>query len=284
MSKSTQAGAALVESVIILSGLIGLLALLPQLAKLQALRQSAVEAGRYTSWQLSVGEQPSRESVAARFFIQPDADLTSENSSVDFLVTERSISPRVRRHAFDPISQESENELPSLGSGMINLNTLTVHAENNAEHPGTLVESGVNTIRRVSNWLGNSDAIASGQGIVKHTLAFATHGPTPMASSNADCSENSIFCFSAESALLIDGWEAADNHETEHAAAVLVPTTLLKPLGATLAKVSAVPLLKEFSKMGAGFGCVNTTALPTKELSGEIVTEKNESGESDRAC
>lgn len=284
MNRSSQTGAALVESIIIICGLIGLLALFPQLAKLQSIRQSAVEASRYANWQLTVGEQASRESVANRLFIAPNAALQSDITASAFRASNPSTNPRARSHAFKPLAENSHNELPSLGRTSIELSTLTIRTDNNAEKPGKLIESGVKTIRKVSDWLGDSDAIAGGRGIVKHTVAFATHGQESENQIAGDCSKDSVFCFTAHSALLIDGWEAADNKETEDAAAVLVPTTLLKPLGDTLAKVSAVPLLKEFSKMGAGFGCINTTVLPTKELSGGITTIESEIGERDVAC
>lgn len=284
MNRSSQTGAALVESIIIICGLIGLLALLPQLAKLQSIRHSAVEASRYSSWQLSVGEQASRESVANRLFIAPNAALQSEIKATASQAANPSTKPRARRYAFTPLVENSHNELPSLSSSSIDLSTLTIQADNNAEKPGKLIESAVTTIRKVSDLLGDSDAIASGRGIVKHTVAFATHGRESQKRIAGDCSKDSVFCFTSHSALLIDGWEAADDKATEDAAAVLVPTTLLKPLGETLAKVSAVPLLKEFSKMGAGFGCINTTVLPTKELSGGIVSTKREIGEDDVAC
>jgi len=122
----------------------------------------------------------------------------------------------------------------------------------------------------VSNWLGDSDAIAPNRGIVKSDISVALNSDTGDDGTTTDCGDGATECMSVSSSMLVDGWEARDSEAVETGAQVMVPTKVLKPVGEALSVVSVVPLLKEFEEIDNSFGCVDTTTLPTKELSGEL--------------
>jgi len=82
MNRSTQKGAAMVESVLIVASLVVLLVAIPKLAKYQDVRQVTVDASRYATWQMTVSEATDREKIIDRMFSEPDAPIRSQNSEL----------------------------------------------------------------------------------------------------------------------------------------------------------------------------------------------------------
>jgi len=278
MSSSNEIGAALVESVVVIVAMVALMVALPMLSKYQDIRQSTLDASRYATWQMTVAEEPSRELIIDRFYKDPSSPIRSalsENSVNPYW--RHSNLPLVREQAFTPVTR-SVDSIVGTGndSGIVELNSLSLQVADRVESTGQISELATRVIRQVSGWLGESDAIASNRGIVSAAVSIGVSDGFERASSGS-CSEGASGCVTASTAILIDGWEAADDLETRDGAEVLVPTTLLKPVGRLLSVVGVVPLLKEFKEIDRSFGCINSTSIPTKELTGELQAEGGDS-------
>lgn len=277
MNKDIQSGAAMVESIVILSMMVGLLVAIPSIAKRQDVRQSTVDANRYTTWEMTVSTTADREQVIDRFFAEPDAAIRSAPTELtDNLFWQNRHTPLVREHAFMPAndapgSTSSEN----IGGSLIDRRSVKLEIFERAADAGLIPDTITSTIRTVSDWTGRSNAIAPNRGIVQTALSVGVGDRTSAASDNQGVQCSGIVdaadgCLLVRNALLVDGWEAENNAAIEEGAQVMVPTHLLDPLGEVLNVVSVVPLLKEFKDMDDSFGCVNTTLLPTQALTGDI--------------
>lgn len=271
MNKDKQTGVAMVESVLIVMGMTVLLVTLPKLAKYQDVRQMTVDASRYANWQMTVSEAASREKIIDRMYSQSDAPIRSQNSALNdnafWRTTQR---PLIRDQAFTPVQTPGTGANQLASDTLVDIRSIGVRTTQQAESTGWVGNTITNTVRAVSNWLGESDAIAPNRGIVKSEISIALNSNSAEGQAVIDCSGGMIECMSISSSILVDGWEAEDSSAVENGAQVMVPTKLLKPIGAAFSAVSVVPLLKEFEDLDDAFGCVNSASLPTKELTGGL--------------
>ena len=250
--------------VLILSLMLILFAAMPYISKRQDVRQTTVDANRYATWQMTVSTSVDRELVIDRFFSDPNSPIRSIQTNVN----ENSFwnnqnTPLIRERAFVAANAQNtgfmgSNNHPSL----VDPRSVTLKVFERAADAGEVADTIIQTVRTVSNWTGSPNAIAPNRGIVETELSVGTD----------QNGINNGLTHSIRSAMLVDGWEAANDAEVEDGAKTMVPTQLLEPLGAALNAISVVPLLKEFEDMDDNFGCVNTSLLPTKELSGSIST------------
>jgi len=277
-SSTVQSGAAMVESILILSLMVVLLTAIPSIAKRQDVRQTTVDANRYATWEMTVAMDTDRELIIDRFYSAPDAPIRSVQAEQDDnIFWQNQNTPLLRDHAFiaatapRPVSSQQRN-----GNSLVDSRSIKLDVFERAADTGSVADIITGTIRTVSDWTGSSNAIAPNRGIVQAVLSVGdgnrglNEDGLPQECSEAN--ENSIDCLSIGSAILVDGWEAATDEETEEGAQAMVPTQLLDPLGNMLDAISLVPLLKEFEDMDDSFGCVNTSLLPTKELTGTLET------------
>lgn len=272
MNKHKQRGAAMVETVLIVAGMVILLVAIPKLAKYQDVRQATVDASRYATWQMTVSEAPDREKIIERMFSKPDSPIRSQNTELSENTFWRSARrPLIRDHALTPVgpSQALAN-LNNVGESLVDLRSVALSTTEQSASTGAVASTITSTVQTVSNWLGDSDAIAPNRGIVKSAISVAINANSTDGQGQVECGVGAAECMSISSSILVDGWEAKDSDAIETGAQVMVPTKLLKPIGEALSLVSVVPLLKEFEHIDDSFGCVNTTTLPTKELSGEL--------------
>ena len=272
MSKQMQRGAAMVESVLIIAVMVILLVAIPKLAKYQDVRQTTVDASRYATWQMTVSETADREKIIDRMFSRPDAAIRSQNTELDNNPFWRSSQrPLIRDQAFTPVqSSAAQTNQNNAIDSFVDVRSVTLKTVENSTSAGVTANAITGTVRTVSDWLGDSDAIASNRGIVQSNVSVAVNQSSEGEATTMNCGFNDIQCLSVSSSMLVDGWEAADLSSVERGAQVMVPTQLLKPIGRALSLVSVVPLLKEFKEIDDSFGCVNSRVLPTKELSGDL--------------
>jgi len=268
MNKGAQQGAALIESVLVIAGMVVLLGVIPMLAKFQDVRHATVNASRYAAWEMTVAEQPAdRELIIDRFFAEAEAPIRSRATEIttpEFWSTHS--SPLVRNNVLTAATAPSASSNASL------VNVATVNSDS-AERTASLGHVGdtvTSTIQTVSGWLGRTDDIASSKGIFNATVSVGLNSQAALPLANANCGDASGGCVGTSTSLLIDGWSAANENEVVAGAEVMVPSQVLKPLGRALSTISAVPLLKEFKNFDDGLGCVNSQSLPTQELTGRI--------------
>lgn len=273
-----QAGAALVESILIIAIMVVLLVGIPSIAKRQDVRQSTVDANRYTTWEMTVANSTDRELVIDRFFADPGASIRSAPTELDenrFWQT--GSTPLIRQNAFLSAASNDEFTQPIRAhQSLVDPRSVRLEVFERAADAGAVADTITGTVRTVSDWTGYSDAIAPNRGIVQTALSVGV-GDRAAQSGNQPAQCSGIVgaadgCISVRNALLVDGWEAENDAAIKEGAQAMVPSKLLDPLGEVLDAISVVPLLKEFKDMDDSFGCVNTSLLPTKELTGNIST------------
>ena len=264
MNKVYQTGAAMIEAVLICVAMVSLLVAIPKLALHQDVRQATVDASRYAAWQMTVSNEIDREKVIDRIFSKTDSPIRSDNSQLEAnAFWQHRDTPLVRDHAFTPVTSASNPQnIGPFNQSMVDTRTLNVSTRHGASSPGAVADTVTGTIRTVSNWLGDSGAIAPDRGIIESGIEIAVRSGHADGSGSLDCANESVSCLSSSSAILVDGWEAKDSEAVEEGAQVMVPSQLLKPVGQALSWVSVIPLLKEFRNFDDGLGCVNTTSLP----------------------
>ncbi len=271
MNRSTQYGAAMVESVLIIAGMVVLLVAIPKLAKYQDVRQSAVDASRYATWQMTVSEEADREKILDRMFSDPNAPIRSQTTQLPGnAFWQYSRQPLVRNQAFTPVQSSGVTQASESSESMVDLRSVNVTTTQRASSAGGVADTISGTVRTVSDWLGRSDAIAPNRGIVMSDIRVAISDPTTRDDEAQTCGTAATRCVSTSTSILVDGWEAKNSQALEAGAQVMVPSKLLKPIGRAMSAVAVVPLLKEFKDFDEGLGCINTTTLPTKELTGEL--------------
>ena len=272
MNKNTQIGAAMVESMLIFSIMTLLLVAIPKLAKYQDVRQTTMDASRYATWQMPISNVVDREKIIDRMFSRADSPIRSQNSEVgENIYWNWNNQPLIRDNAFIPVaSSQTLSNSNRVSESLVDKRTVVVGTTQQSTSPGSTANVVTDTVRTVSNWLGDSDAIAPNRGIVRSDISVALNASPIEGQTTINCGEDSIECLSLSSSILVDGWEAEDSQAVEEGTQVMVPTKLLKPVGQALSVVSVVPLLKEFEEIDDSFGCVNTSTLPTKELTGEL--------------
>jgi len=286
LSWAMQSGAAMVESVLILSLMVVLLSAIPSIAKRQDVRQTTVDANRYSTWEMTVSSAVDRELVIDRFYSAPNASIRStQTEQIENHFWSNQITPLTRVHAFTAAA--ASNQVPTQGDAndlagdsthhsLVDSRSVKLDVFERAADAGIVAETITGTIRTVSDWTGHSNAIAPNRGIVQTALSVGIGNRGLSEEGQAvGCSganESASDCLSVRSAILVDGWEASTEADIEAGAQAMVPTKLIDPIGEMLDVVSIFPLFEEFEDMDDAFGCVNTSLLPTKELSGAIST------------
>jgi len=268
MNKMTQRGAALTESVLVIAGMVGLVSVIPMLAKFQDVRHATVNASRYAAWEMTVSDgRADRELLIDRFFSEPNAPIRAHATPLttpSFWNAET--IPLVRDQVLMPASRSAQ----TTPSELVNRATVNLDSLERSASLGYVGDTVTGTIRTVSGWLGESDAIASNKGIVNATVSIGLNTQSALPLGNVACGDAAGGCVGTSTSLLVDGWSAANESRVANGAQVMVPTKVLKPIGRALSVVSAIPLLKEFKEIDEGFGCVNTQSLPTQELTGSL--------------
>lgn len=261
------------ESILLVAAMVLMLVAIPRLSKYQDIRQATVDASRYATWQMTVSEAASREQIVDRMFSTPSAAIQSENTtSSENPYWRLDRRPLVREHALIPVyANETTSDLNAVADSIVDIENVSITTTERSASTGAVANAIASTVRTVSGWFGDSDEIAPNRGIVNSKITVGLNRNSSDDTTPVECSVVANDCLSISSSMLVDGWQAEDSLDIERGVQTMVPTTLLKPIGRVLSLASAVPLLEEFKDIDESFGCVNTSTLPTKEMSGQIV-------------
>ena len=259
VAPGTCRGSALTESIVLMAAMVPLMFAIPMVGKLVDLNQTAVQAGRYATWEATVhhgeGGSEAPGQVASRFFGAGDEPILSGG-----------VAPGT--HAL-------------WGEG--SARTSVWDARTAVEIDGASVE----TIRYAPAE-GASTPIASGVGgaigRVGEALAFGDGadwgiGPTALARSGVRVKvrENGWFegvlsrcggafaCLEEAGTIMTDGWSAKDDDQVRERVRTLVPARVLDPVGNHLSKLGHVPFLHELKPLDDAFGHVGDFVPPNAE-------------------
>jgi len=271
-------GSALVESFLIVGVMVLFMIGLPIIGKAIDLKQTTVQASRYSAWEKTVENTMNPDSdinqVDTRFFMDAAAPIQSGGSDMG---TNHLWGAQVASSEAGTVPGE-ETDGGTAGPGTKLSDKARV----------TLVDGSVETDSYASAEDGYVFG-SLGSGVAKVGAFVSSDGwdennpvrkGIVMSNVKANVKANALFsftaggncsggegCVSETTAILVDGWSAGDPAVIRDRVHGFVPTARLHKLGRLISKVSAIPMLGDLKGLKNAFGCVKTNIVPgTKDF------------------
>lgn len=288
-----QNGGALVESILICGVLVIFMIGIPMMGTVVDVKQKTIQASRYSAWEKTVENSaaPEPTQVDARFFrsesapirsIQPGEELLGHNH----LWGELQLTEEQANSAEDTQSTNNEETVPTVSRDNLQLYQrarVTADVKNvDVTTPIVTDDSLVYTkvggvVSKVGRFLsedGWDPHNPEVNGLIRSEVKINIENNTFL-SNNANIAEST--------AILTDGWSAADANIIRERVHGFVPTNRLEKVGEIVSKVKIIPMLKDLGNLEKAFGCVKLGVRPSKKMDGSL--PKYEPGpEGDESC
>ena len=249
-------GNALVETTILMVVMLPVIFAIVMIGNLIDLKQTVVQASRYTSWESAVAAESdvavSTSRVRERFFSTSDAPLFSE-------------AQRATDNALWGESDQPSGDLQAASEVVLDQSAIDVIVTENVATPTVAMNIGVAA--------GRSGEILDG--VSGNSWGLSTSGPSSVSvgvkikstawlpGDTSSCPEGeSHVCLSARAVILSDGWSSSDDTQARRRVRSLMPASVLEPLGDAVSVVGNLPLFKELKDLKGAFGHVDMTVLP----------------------
>lgn len=225
-------GSALVESTLIL-GVLGIfMGGIPMLGSLIDLKQTTIQASRYSAWEKTVEVDLGHlgDKVEQRFF---------GDESLNLLWGEGN------QHNNGSVTIDGVNVELTSGS--------TVNSD------ASLYSTFSNTITKFGRAVGSGgweEGSPIANGLVTSTVHSAVK-PNEYFTERKQISEST--------AIFIDGWSAGEDTEIRERVQGFMPTNKLEKLGAFVSKLRFLPMFGDLKNLKNAFGCVKTNIVTPKE-------------------
>ena len=263
-----QRGSALVESILIVGVLIIFMAGVPMIGSMIDLKQTTIQASRYSAWEktVHVNETHAGDLVDERFFRDASSPISSSGNSnlaPNRLWGEIEQPPADQ----DAALRNANGSVPTdqLGQGILGdarvtiaNNPVNVVSAEDAANTGSIY-NGVSTVVTTLGSFISPDGWEPGNpvsnGLVVSTVDAKIEGNTFLAAGASMKEHTSIF---------IDGWAAGDHNTIKERVHGFVPTNRLERVGAFVSKLKVIPMLDDLEHLEKAFGCVKTNIVPGK--------------------
>jgi len=260
-------GAALTEMVLLLMVMIPLLFAIPMIGKLTDLRQTAVSAGRYATWQATVSPEgvSAPAQVASRFFAEADRALTSDE-------------PSFSSHAlWGAMDGDDERDVPVDGDDpgvhvaggwprhsavRIDEATVAVTPWRTADDDLGMAETVGDAVVSAGKALGGSRWDLADTALTRSTIGVDVRMNGWWEKQGVACANGMGGCLHEAGVILVDGWEVGSDAQAENRVKALVPATHLESVGEVLSGLGALPILEELRGVEHMFGHVDMEPLP----------------------
>lgn len=237
-------GSALVESILILGLLSVFMGGIPMLGSLIDLKQTTIQASRYSAWEKTVAVELDHlgSQVEQRFF---------KNQST--LLSSSSIGNQPGNVLW------GEDQLHN--NGEVTIAGISVDAES-----GGLASSGMTVYDDVSNIITKfGRAVGTGGWEVGNPIAKGLVTSTV----GAELMDGEYFSdgrrIKESTAIYIDGWAAGDDSIVRERVQGFMPTSKLEALGKFVSKLQFLPMFGDLKNLKSSFGCVKTNIVTPKE-------------------
>ena len=256
----------MIETVILLVVFVPLMFAMPMIGKLIDLRQTAIQAGRYATWEATVANGADRraDQVASRFFGRADAALSSDPVEPGENVMWGGVSRDAGEDSERGVRSGPTDLVGWTDHAAIGIDDTTVVATPWSTGHGDLGAAGTvgKAIRQAGRALGGNK-----WDLAKTTLTRAEVGVDVSTNGwfenqGVACGEGIGGCVRESGVILVDGWSVGSDVQAKRRVQALVPATHLKKVGKLLSKLGVIPVMRELDGMEDMFGHVDTRPLP----------------------
>lgn len=251
------AGSAMTEfAVLCVFLMVPLMLAIPMLGNMVDMRQTAVQAGRYATWQSTVQSQGVQDHALLRdrFFSRSDALISSHTSDAGHNVLWGE-------------GNEPDGVLRSASDIEVDTETVGMNTRLHADDDGLGIASGIGAVvETAGDAIGTLTGREWGLGETALTrteisLAVKANEWGRNTGTNEACG-GGMGCMFEGGAILVDGWSASGDAQAKERTQALVPATALESVGDVLSVLGAVPVFKELGRLDGMFGYVDMAPLP----------------------
>lgn len=245
-----QCGSALTECIVLMLAMLPLLAGIPMLGKLVDVKNSSINASRYSAWEETISPDGSvAPFVNQRFFKDSEAPIVTRSIDVE----ENSLWGS-DQHSASGLMVDTRIAIEDNSAG---LNSTDGEAPAIVTSLGTGIEKAGEVLAGFSGtqW----ELTGSGFRRAEVSARIKTNNWFSRALSGCTAEAN---CIHAKNTIMVDGWSSSEDAQAAARVRSLVPATVLKPVGRVLSTLGRIPLLKELRPIDKSFGYVNMDAMP----------------------
>jgi len=270
ISGSKQRGGALVETLVLGTVLILLMACIPAVGALVDLKQTTIQASRYVAWEKSVYAPEVRVSdkVDVRFFRDPSASIKSmdsERAGVNLLwgspgsVVNADIH-KLRVNLVDAGSSASIEHV----NGSPSLKRANIHQGWIYPNEGK-VFGGLGRGLSKHAW---KEGDPYTNGLMQSRVEVKVENNSLLSAPGTQCSQGGAGCVHESTAILVDGWSAGRPDTIRDRVHGFVPSHRLEKVGKVISKIKVIPLLGDMKNLKRALGCTKLGVKPAKKLNG----------------
>jgi len=275
-------GGAMVESILIVGVLTIFMIGVPMIGSLIDLKQTTIQASRYSAWEKTVYVDPASapKQIDERFFRDASSTITSGTNSGaapnhlwgEIPQSNNPNAPQDRNTSAHAEPQGDDLQLyqrarVTIGQGNVSvtqdvgeqalagLGANGVGLDNGTIYRG--VSTVVTTLGRAISPDGWDEGNPVEDGLVRSKIAVQVEGNSMLASGGVLNEHTSIF---------IDGWSAAEDDTIRERVHGFVPTNRLQQLGEFISRIKILPIFDDLEHLDDAFGCVKNNIVTNKEL------------------
>jgi len=256
-------GAALTEMVVLMVVMVPLMFAMPMIGKLIDLRQTALQASRYATWEATVasGNTDRAPQVGARFFGEAAGSMSTRPAERSANLLWGGDPAAVGRAGTVPGS-----DLPYSwpGQAAVTIDDATVVTDAWSTGHGDLGLAGTvgDAVRSAGRALGGDRWDLADTSLTRAGVGVDVHRNGWFEEQGIGCGEGAGGCIREAGVILVDGWEADSDGAAADRVKALVPATYLESVGETLSILGNIPIFEELGGLDDMFGYVNMQPLP----------------------
>ena len=244
-------GSAMTETVVLMAAMVPLMFAIPMIGKLVDLNQTAVQAGRYATWEATVHHDPEGGAaapgqVAGRFFGEADAPILSH-------------APAPGTHALwgdGTASAGGWEARTGIEIDGTSVETLRYAPDERADMP---IAGAVGaTVSGLGEFLASGDGASWGLGdsaLVRSGVRVKVRENGWFEGVLSRCG-GAFACLEEAGTIMTDGWSAGSQDEAKDRVRAMVPARVLDPVGDGLSQLGRVRFLSELRPLKDAFGHV----------------------------
>jgi len=264
---AVQKGGAVVECVVLAIVMVPLFLMIPTLGNLIDLKQSVVQASRYSAWEqtANTGMTPPSD-VRARFFEDPEVLLTSGQIGTGGANTLWNTNPQAMTAQNDSGIVEAGIDDTVIGISFEDGAGVSFTPDVNSGPLSGTIGHATHAAATALGHLSGTEWEFEKNGLLDAGVQISVKRNWLLSDGIGACDGqqgNTHFgCISAHTALVADGWDSAFVDQAADRSRSFVPGTLLSGVGRVVSNLGYLPVTRELKGLKHAFGYVDPTVLP----------------------
>lgn len=250
-------GSAMTETIVLMLAALPLMFAIPMIGKLVDVNQTAVQAGRYATWEATVNHDgaPAPRQIEARFFGAGDEPILSEGATLGTNALWGDGTARPGGWDARTAIEIDRASVETIRYGDVVSEKMTI-----ANAAGDIVQG-------IGDLLAKGDDVEWGLGdsaLVRSGVRVRVRENGWLEGAASSCG-GAFACLEETGAILSDGWSAGDVDQVKRRVRTLVPARVLHKVGDGISLLGALPFLKEAKHLKGAFGHVGEFVPPHAE-------------------